>query len=304
MTPMTIADVLNRSRFATHPDGTRVLVDANNIRSSKRIHCSAIANTMWREAATFKSGSWFHFDHDMPARMPFDTVWIEWATDPDAHDEVLGKPEPDETRLTDVAVRFFATEFNEIPAFMQTMAPPGTVHGLGFDVFIKYGAGFAPVVAALRGLVFLDEDYRHLPNGTALFKDGRSHITDRNLGIITRDFLTPALYTLGLMNCKNVGIEAAAPQIHRSKKSKPDKIPRLEFHTIKLPGTSYTSHTSHTAAERAELAHHLVRGHFKTYTADAPLLGRAVGTYWWGWQARGSKKNGIVVSDYEVGRAS
>jgi len=26
-----------------------------------------------------------------------------------------------------------------------------------------------------------------------------------------------------------------------------------------------------------------------------------VGTYWWGWQVRGSKAAGEVVSDYEIG---
>jgi hypothetical protein len=42
-----------------------------------------------------------------------------------------------------------------------------------------------------------------------------------------------------------------------------------------------------------------VRGHFKTFTAEKPLMGRAVGTYSWGWQLRGDPKRGIVISDYQ-----
>lgn len=48
------------------------------------------------------------------------------------------------------------------------------------------------------------------------------------------------------------------------------------------------------------MALHRVRGHFKTFTADRPLLGQHVGTYWWGWQIRGKAENGINVSDYRL----
>jgi len=45
---------------------------------------------------------------------------------------------------------------------------------------------------------------------------------------------------------------------------------------------------------------HLVRGHFKTYTEAKPLLGRAVGTFFWHQQLRGSKEAGTRDKDYEV----
>jgi len=45
---------------------------------------------------------------------------------------------------------------------------------------------------------------------------------------------------------------------------------------------------------------HLVRGHFKSFSADKPLFGRVVGTFWWESSIRGSLAKGRVEKDYEV----
>ena len=56
--------------------------------------------------------------------------------------------------------------------------------------------------------------------------------------------------------------------------------------------------------QRMPVAEAVLRGHFKTFTEDAPLFGKVVGTFWWGWQVRGTAKNGVIVSDYKIGDAS
>lgn len=45
---------------------------------------------------------------------------------------------------------------------------------------------------------------------------------------------------------------------------------------------------------------HLARGHFKTFTEDAPLLGKHVGTYWWGRQLRGQEGRGVIEKTYTL----
>jgi hypothetical protein len=45
---------------------------------------------------------------------------------------------------------------------------------------------------------------------------------------------------------------------------------------------------------------HICRGHFKTFTEDAPLFGKRVGTYWWASQVRGKAEEGVVEKDYRV----
>jgi hypothetical protein len=45
---------------------------------------------------------------------------------------------------------------------------------------------------------------------------------------------------------------------------------------------------------------HIVRGHFKRYTEDFPLLGRHIGTYWWNPTIKGRNTNGEVVKTYTI----
>ena len=45
---------------------------------------------------------------------------------------------------------------------------------------------------------------------------------------------------------------------------------------------------------------HICRGHFKTYTGKAPLLGKHTGTYWWNDCVLGSEDVGVRVKDYTV----
>lgn len=52
--------------------------------------------------------------------------------------------------------------------------------------------------------------------------------------------------------------------------------------------------------EETNPALHMMRGHFKTYTPEAPLFGKRVGTWWWQPGLRGNVEKGIVLKDYAV----
>lgn len=114
-----------------------------------------------------------------------------------------------------------------------------------------------------------------------------------------------AYLALTLIHCRNVTTRKAGDiGLRRSGAEKRRGAPRIEYHTIVLPGMPVEREKDRRARKptRDLMAVHRVRGHFKTFTADAPLLGQHVGTYWWGWQVRGSTKNGMVVSDYEMAK--
>jgi hypothetical protein len=107
---------------------------------------------------------------------------------------------------------------------------------------------------------------------------------------------------LSLMNCRNVktvdtGVVAKAGR-SGAQKRRGEKPFSIRYNTIQLPGGG-SEYDAKSGTYRAT-ALHRVRGHFKTFTAERPLLGRAVGTYWWGWQLRGDPKRGIVISDYQI----
>jgi hypothetical protein len=45
---------------------------------------------------------------------------------------------------------------------------------------------------------------------------------------------------------------------------------------------------------------HMVRGHYSTYSEDAPLFGRVTGTFWVPAHVRGTATEGVVSSEYRV----
>jgi len=122
---------------------------------------------------------------------------------------------------------------------------------------------------------------------------------------ITKVDLNAGFMALNLMNCRNVTTRERGPAFTRSGREKRQGVPGVRFHTIQLPGMSarYVHGRRMSREDARTMAAHRVRGHFKTYTAEAPLLGKHVGTYWWGWNVRGNPSHGEVVSDYKFREA-
>lgn len=108
--------------------------------------------------------------------------------------------------------------------------------------------------------------------------------------------------TLRLMNCKNITTENHKPPEALNKaRRKKGKQELLTYKTLKLllPGKK----EKHDLVNDPTSEHnriHLCRGHFKEYTADAPLFGRITGLWWWQAHVRGQNKDGVVMKDYEI----
>lgn len=114
-----------------------------------------------------------------------------------------------------------------------------------------------------------------------------------------------AAHMISLMHCKNIEIVDAPAegtrQQQRHAERKRKGLPKLDYKVVNLKpqGGKRKSGTGVMSVD-TEQPWHLVRGHFKTYTEDAPLLGQHVGTWWWGAQVRGNPQEGIVVKDYDL----
>ncbi len=123
----------------------------------------------------------------------------------------------------------------------------------------------------------------------------------------TRTFyqmIRPVMAAIGLMNCKNITLERHARPHKQAKKSRRKRPDLPDYHTIVLPEKYSTLPTEKNAdGTTSPIPLHKVRGHFKTYTKERPLMGKHVGTYWWGWQARGKSESGKIVADYQVGES-
>lgn len=114
--------------------------------------------------------------------------------------------------------------------------------------------------------------------------------------------LGPALFAISLMHCKNVDLRSIDPPERLSRKNERKYgRPLTRYHILDIQPMRETLDTEGEAQTKG-LRHalHICRGHFKTFTEDAPLFGRHTGTYWWASQVRGKAEHGIIEKDYRI----
>lgn len=213
-----------------------------------------------------------------PQRLPFPVMWIEFA--------VHHRQSPDE--LAPLAAYVMETDYGYGIAFFRLM-PDGHVYS---TVLIEQvSVDEQGKVTGMQAEWAVNQEHRKgMPE-----PDDEDDFAMVNISM-------PVLWAIGLMNCRNVHTVEVTPEPRRTKKQRRPRRAGLSYHTIVLPSVRY-SPASAVNPEPGTLSDqplHMVRGHTKTYTAEAPLLGKHVGTFWWGYQVRGSKDNGEIVSDYKM----
>ena len=178
------------------------------------------------------------------------------------------------------------------------------------------GKPFGPVSEHFVGLAEDGTWFRH--NDGSVFWAGQLAGLDKapddvqqQAGDYYAQFCFPALLTISFLHCRNIEIRPVTPSERQSRSYRKKHGRDLaRYHVLDIKPIRRLLERYHTG-ERSDLrrALHICRGHFKTFALDAPLLGRAVGTFWWGPQVRGSRDEGIVLKDYrvlapnEIGRA-
>ena len=118
------------------------------------------------------------------------------------------------------------------------------------------------------------------------------------------EYVLPVLLALSLMHCRNVEIrtvepDAAASRAHRRRYH--HRLVRYQVLDIE-PMRRILDQAGATDPQAGGLRRALTicRGHFKTFTPDAPLFGKHAGQFWWAPHVRGNPDAGIVVNDYRV----
>ena len=114
--------------------------------------------------------------------------------------------------------------------------------------------------------------------------------------------LFPALMALSFMHCKNVTFEAVEPseKLSRGYRKRHGR-PLVSYGELRIdPIRKVLEQQRQGVGGSLRKALHLCRGHFKTFSEDAPLLGHATGTYWWAPQMRGAASEGVALKDYRV----
>jgi hypothetical protein len=117
-------------------------------------------------------------------------------------------------------------------------------------------------------------------------------------------YVLPVLLAVSLMHCRNVEIRTVEPNAEASRTHRRRRGHRLVRYQV-LDIEPMRQLLNEAGAEDAKAgglrrALTICRGHFKTFTPDAPLFGRHTGQFWWAPHVRGNPDAGIVVNDYRV----
>ncbi len=108
-------------------------------------------------------------------------------------------------------------------------------------------------------------------------------------------------YFLRVLHCKNiVKVPHHPPPKLQKKRAKSGKVGLFKYHTLMIRPTNRKVSLGSGGESTRNTRIHFCRGHFKEYTAEAPLFGRFTGLYWWQPHVRGDKKQGVVMKDYQL----
>ncbi len=140
------------------------------------------------------------------------------------------------------------------------------------------------------------------------FRDGKRLEFDQciNLERVSSELFITAYLTVSFTHCKNVKIVENDPN-EDNKKLADRRLKKtgkafVKFKTLEIPKMREVLEALREQGSSSNTKRlHIVRGHFKTYTKERPLLGKIVGQYYWGSQIRGVLKEGAVSKDYAVG---
>lgn len=119
---------------------------------------------------------------------------------------------------------------------------------------------------------------------------------------MVRFLMDPLLLAVCFMHCKNVKKQLVTPPSLMDKKwTKRHKRPLVRYHILDIdPMKEVLEGEGEHRGNGLRKALHICRGHFATYTAEAPLFGRMTGTFWRPQHIRGSLSEGLVMKDYRI----
>lgn len=137
---------------------------------------------------------------------------------------------------------------------------------------------------------------------------GSSEQDEQDFYTSMMELTKPFLLAISFMHCKNVPtIEHAPPEAFNKtwrKRQDGRASDLVTYRTLDIaPFAASARRAAHEQNEgdpSSRRAMHLMRGHFKTFTEDHPLMGKHVGTYWWNQQVRGDSRRGRVEKDYRI----
>ncbi len=296
-----LADIYTRGFITGEPDQPPVL--RPDEREPVAIDCRDVARGFWHAMFSDSEIPLIESLLSLPARAPFPATWLEWGI-PLNRGEAVANPNGYRT-ITDGAMIVRDGEHSVVTVFCEgssdTRGHPVAIGS--FTMLDSLGASttmiapsLTPIGESLAEAAALSEwwsdEHREEWRGLTGAHLARSYMASIGAGYVIAT-------ALRLMHVKNVDV-VDKPTRKRGKKQRrlrPDQL--IQWKTLEVrPGGG--SSGGGTGNGEAMTAHHIVRGHFATYTPDRPLFGKHIGTYWREAHARGNRNAGEVAKDYRV----
>lgn len=114
--------------------------------------------------------------------------------------------------------------------------------------------------------------------------------------------LLASLVSFMFSHCKNVDLVERLPSRQVQRAARKQGRPIIRHHEVLVRASHNVTRgaNSGVTSDHPTRALHIARGHFATYTEDAPLFGKYTGTFWRPAHVRGSAEAGTVYKDYKV----
>lgn len=175
-----------------------------------------------------------------------------------------------------------------------------TVDDLHYSVkLFEWSRKFNRGVAVGDCVVELTPEGGYKDNTMVFTYDTRSPFSREDVEKIYRVGLFAGLLAIQSMNSQCVEFidheQHIVPRLLKRRGTKP-----VTFKELLLKPTHVQHENNNAKPYQGIMPEHARRGHPATYTEDAPLFGKFVGTFWRKPTVVGERKNGIVVKDYKV----
>jgi hypothetical protein len=224
---------------------------------------------------------------------PFEKIWIEYSFTTNGIKQTVGfllsRTKTKEMAINDMPAQFIGngSQWIVLARGFKRFYNNSSEHPNGYPIPTRISGGDAPVdfyfclnemgaiIGGFAGIVVsFDSDY---------YKEMlqiNSSSGNNNASSYELTLLSVVIFSLALMNCKNVYIDdetAPTPKKYRGQHLKHS----VKYHVLKIkPMISYRKTSGLTGTGPAP-SMHIRRGHFKDYRQGGGLFGKFRGVYWW-----------------------
>ena len=169
-------------------------------------------------------------------------------------------------------------------------------YGLAKDHIRRWGG----IEAAVGGGIPAGEEFEQLAKRKGWSDDDIEKWKDYFVTQTVAGFL-PFMLALSFIHCKNVSQSEVSLTPRRHRKQTELGSSRYTYKVLDInPMKKVLKTEGQIDNVGLKKALHICRGHFATYTEDAPLFGRVTGTFWKEQHLRGDPRAGVVEKDYCV----